>query len=81
MGNKREVFAKIIELKNYQVLIIKEYDEECDSYLVRQITEHSGIRISMSLGFNTSAKCNKFFKDYNENNAENFIKSFSELLK
>lgn len=65
-------FCKIFELENYQILIMKDEDE--DEYVVKQITDFPGFRPMMSLGFATEEKRDECFNDYTEENAKNSLR-------
>jgi hypothetical protein len=74
-------FAKILEVDNHQVLIVKEYDDEDDAYKVNQTTEKEGVRITMAFGFTDKHSCDDCFSKYSDENARKFLESLTSLFE
>ena len=71
-------FARIIQVdENTQVLIVKEWDNENDSYSLRQTTEHDSYTASVKVGFGDSDEeeqmRDKLFEEYSIKHAKQFI--------
>lgn len=73
-------FAKVFEIDTNQVLITKEFDENDDTYLLKQTTEFDEVTPAMSMGFDTEEKRDKAFEDYNEENAQMFLNVINSML-
>lgn len=73
-------FAKIIELPNEQVVIMKGYDEE-DGFTVEVHTEVGGMGVSAKLGFeDNEVNRDKAFDTYSDEKALEFHTSMTKLL-
>lgn len=72
-------FCKIFEVRGYQVLIMKAYDDEDDSYKVNQITD-AGFQITMGLGYESEKRRDEVFDNYNHESAVKFFDSIKSLL-
>lgn len=71
----KEIFAKIFELEDFQVLITKQFENEEDEteYHVVQTTMVTGVEFNMSLVYTDRDKANEIFNTYSENDARAFI--------
>ena len=77
----KEIFAKLIELKEGQVLITKSYkDEKQNPYTLDINTLFQGISFTHSAYFSDEENRDKAFDEYNENDAQNFFNSIKNLL-
>lgn len=77
----KEIFAKLIELKEGQVLITKSYkDEKQNPYALDINTLFQGISFTHSAYFSDEESRDKVFNEYNENDAQNFFNSIKNLL-
>lgn len=74
-------FAKILEVDNHQILVVKEYDGEENSYKVNQTTEKNGMRITMAFGFTDKNACDDCFSKYSDENARKFLENLTSLLE
>jgi len=73
-------FAKLFELGNNQVLLIKEYEEEEDIFQVSQTTWIDNVSYSIKLSMKSEVSRNKYFEKYNEEDAKHFLKNIDNLL-
>ena len=79
--NFKEIFAKLIELKEGQVLITKSYkDGKQNPYALDINSIFQGISITHSAYFSDEESRDKAFDEYNENDAHNFFNSIKNLL-
>lgn len=65
----KTTFCKIFELKDYQVLITKEYDHQEDVFLVRARIEHKGLTYSINHGYKVEKDRNKAFLETTDKEA------------
>ena len=72
------IFAKIFEVENHQVLIMK--DETEDTYDVTQIVDLEEVRPVMTMGFETKEKRDDCFDKYSQKDAENFYNVILKML-
>ncbi|MFA5207536.1 MAG: hypothetical protein WC428_02650 [Candidatus Paceibacterota bacterium] len=72
-------FAKIFEVENYQVLIMK--DETNSEYEVKQIIDFKEVRPIISLGFDSEEKRDDCFNNYDKENAKKFYNLIFNMLK
>ena len=79
--NFKEIFAKLIELKEGQVLITKNYkDGKQNPYALDINSIFQGISFTHSGYFSDKESRDKVFNEYNENDAKNFFNSIKNLL-
>ena len=79
--NFKEIFAKLIELKEGQVLITKNYkDGKQNPYALDINSIFQGISFTHSGYFSDEESRDKVFNEYNENHAKNFFNSIKNLL-
>lgn len=79
--NFKEIFAKLIELKEGQVLITKNYkDGKQNPYALDINSIFQGISFTHSGYFSDEESRDKAFDEYNENDAQNFFNSIKNLL-
>jgi hypothetical protein len=79
---KKETFAKIIELPSFQVLVTKEFfNSDENSWEIKMHTSLQKIRMVITLGFKTQKEMNAIFKEFDQKQAEKFVKSLEEMLK
>lgn len=77
----KEIFAKLIELKEGQVLITKNYkDGKQNPYALDINSIFQGISFTHSGYFSDEESRDKVFNEYNENDAKNFFNSIKNLL-
>lgn len=80
--NKIE-FAKIIELPENQIVILKNYNDEEDSESPFQMsvqTAFEGMVPKITMGFNTEDKRDEAFTNYNEEKAIKFVDTMKLML-
>lgn len=75
---KRITFAKIFIVKNYQVLVTKRYDEE--EHLLIMETKFPDFMPELKMGFHDERALNKAFDEYDQKQAELFIKRMEDNL-
>lgn len=73
-------FARLFELADHQVLLMKDYDDEEEKFYVSQTTWIDNISYSMRLGMNNEESLDKFFDKYNEEEAKCYLNSVMNLL-
>ena len=66
-------FAKIIEVREHQVLITKELDSESDELKLNVRTDFEDYSQTISLRFNTLERRDKAFEEYDISSAEKHI--------
>jgi hypothetical protein len=71
-------FAKIFEIEDHQVLIMKDDTEH--EFEVKQIVDFDEVRPVMSLGFDSEEKRDECFNNYSKENAEKFYNVVSNML-
>lgn len=77
----KSIFAKIIELKDYQVLVTKEYEPEEDIYKVVMKTSFEDFEPEMKMGFKSQESCDKYFEKFDETDAELFISDMKSVME
>ena len=79
---KKDIFARIIELPNHQVLVKKGYDPDKDECYVTVTSMVKDVEATVKMGFGLDeVKQMKAFNTYDEKAAKGFIKTASSLLK
>lgn len=73
-------FARLFELADHQVLLMKDYDDEEEKFYVSQTTWIDNISYSMRLGMNNEESLDKYFDEYNEEEAKYYLNSVMNLL-
>ena len=73
-------FARLFELADHQVLLMKDYDDEEEKFYVSQTTWIDNISYSMKLGMNNEESLDKYFDKYNEEEAKRYLDSVTDLL-
>ena len=73
-------FARLFELADHQVLLMKDYDDEEEKFYVSQTTWIDNISYSMRLGMNNEESLDKYFDKYNEEEAKCYLNSVTNLL-
>lgn len=70
-------FARLFELEDHQVLLMKDYDDEEEKFYVSQTTWIDSISYSMRLGMKNEESRDKYFDKYNE---EDLLSKSTSLL-
>ena len=73
-------FARLFELADHQVLLMKDYNDEEEKFYVSQTTWIDNISYSMKLGMNNEESLDKYFDKYNEEEAKRYLDSVTDLL-
>lgn len=73
-------FARLFELDDHQVLLMKDYDDEEEKFYVSQTTWIDSISYSMRLGMKNEESRDKYFDKYNEEEAKRYVTSVTNLL-
>lgn len=73
-------FARLFELENHQVLLMKDYDYEEETFYVSQITWIDNISYSMKLGMKNEESRDKYFDKYSEEEAKRYLNSVTNIL-
>jgi hypothetical protein len=70
-----EIFAKLFELAGHgvQVLVLKGYDPEENSFTIEQKTEIDGDQYCLTLGFTSLTKRGEAFRLYDVEKAKQFV--------
>lgn len=81
----KEIFAKIIELDDYQVLITKDYEPdevniETEEYFVIQSTMKNGIEYTLALSYLEPYTRDEIFNTYSEGDAKAFIEQLQPCI-
>lgn len=74
-------FAKLFELpNNNQVLVVKDYNTEDDSYELRVTSEIDSMSTSISMGFDKEEKVEEALKNFSLEDAKNMRNQIMNLL-
>lgn len=73
-------FARLFELDDHQVLLMKDYEDEEEKFYVSQTTWIDSISYSMRLGMKNEESRDKYFDKYNEEEAKRYLTSVTNLL-
>ena len=79
---KKDNFCRIIETEDgSQVLLVKDYDQEEDGFVLRCSTRVNGNEIATSYGDKEEAKVDAIFENYTQDQAEALRESAIDLLE
>jgi hypothetical protein len=73
-------FARIFELENNQVLIMKDEDSE-ETYQVNQMSDFGDFKTSLALCFNSEGIRDACFDSYTSENAQSFVDYINNMIK
>ena len=76
-------FAKIIETKDYQVLVTKEEDEDEQDvpYQIAITTHIDFVRCAVKMGFKGVRKRDNAFKEFDQGHAESHLQAMIKMIK
>lgn len=76
-----EIFAKTFKINdNQQVLLTKNYNDEDECYELEQRTDYLGMVMKIKLRFDDVEAHNQAFRNYNKQDASNFIQQIKNLV-
>jgi len=80
---KREIYFKIFDLKDRQVLVMRDFDnEETPSKPLMVISFfEKGLKLNIKIGFEKEKDRNKSFNDLNEKNVQGIIANVLKEFK
>ena len=78
--SKKRIFAKIIELPDHQVLLVKEKCEDDEGWEIVQTVDFKGVRASLALGFATEEQADTCFAEYGQEQAQKTLDAILEMM-
>lgn len=78
----KDIFFKIIELPNHQVLVAKDFDQEDDDAPVVAVTFHlDGVKVTQKFGYAEEAKRDAAFEQFTDKDAQSIIDGMLSLME
>ena len=75
------IFAKLFQVKDHQVLYLKNYDEDEDENEIFQVigkTEHNEAEIELKYSFTNELAMEDYFRNLNQETAEKFFEQIKQ---
>ncbi|POR20665.1 hypothetical protein BWK57_12815 [Flavobacterium columnare] len=78
---QKQIYFKIIELENYQVLVEKCFDDDDETEAMNVSFHIKGMKVSYNLSYETMEKRDNDFEQFDKKQAQKFIDSIRNFLK
>lgn len=76
----KEVFFKIIELENHQVLLTKDFDEEDENPIISVTFFIEGCKIVNRLGYDNEEQRDKVFLEFKDELAQILVDNILKMM-
>ena len=78
---QKQIYFKIIELENYQVLVEKCLDDDDETEAMNVSFHIKGMKVSHNLSYESMEKRDNDFEQFDEKQAQKFIDSITHFFK